>query len=258
MDKIFTRLFVPEIMEAQAALGRLRNEFARLGIHPSTAKIIYGDELLNKLYERSKEYEARAERAERENYLLRQHASKDDLRALRVERSGRAGGRDRLLEILKSKISFTRGWKAAVIKALNLTESEFRDYDRGFRPVPEQVIERALALPKLPDPVLARPAKRREEAPLPPGTRLHETGPMTFDELRLLGSYFDPVDWLAGISRVANARKKTISEWRRRGVPENQAKAIRYRYQKAQIADAVSDIDGAENRQDRALVGVRI
>jgi hypothetical protein len=170
LDKIFTRLFVPEISEAHVALGRLRSEFERRQIHPSHAKIIYGKELLNKLYERSKEYEARTETAERENYVLRQHASREGLRALRVERSGHSGDRERLLEILRSKIAFTRGWKTVVIEALDVSESEFRDYERGLRAVPEQVMDRALALPRLPDPA-PNQGRRRQEPSIPEGTK---------------------------------------------------------------------------------------
>jgi len=233
LDKIFTRLFVTEISEAHVALGRLRSEFERLRIHPSDAKIIYGNELLNRLYERSKEYEARAETAERENYVLRQHASREGLRALRVERAGRSGDRERLLEVLRSKIAFVRGWKTVVIQALNLSESEFRDYELGLRAVPEQVMDRALALPRLPDPV-PNQGRRRQEPPIPEGTRVRETGPMTFDELRFIGCFFDSNDWMTGIARVANAKRKTISEWRKRGIPDNQAKVIRFRYQREQ------------------------
>jgi hypothetical protein len=85
---------------------------------------------------------------------------------------------------------------------------------------------------------------------------------MTFDELRFIGCFCEPNDWLAGIARVANARRKTISEWRKRGIPDNQAKAIRFRYQKEQLTIAAGDDPNrnrlAFNDQDGAVVGVRV
>lgn len=232
LDKIFVRLFVDDETEAQVALGRLRNEFARLGVAPSTTKLIYGDDLLHKLYERSKEYEERAEKAERENILLRKHASKAGRRALSVERSGQADGWDRLVDALQLKIPMSRGWKTLAAKALDLKPSEFRDYEQRLRAVPEAVIVRASQLQQ---PISAKQPKatKRKAASIPPGTKVLDTGPMSFEELRLIGSFFDAQDCIGGACRIVNATRKTISDWKRRGIPRNQVKAIRLRYWEA-------------------------
>jgi hypothetical protein len=53
---------------------------------------------------------------------------------------------------------------------------------------------------------------------------------MTADELRLIGTFFNGTNWLEGVARIAMAKKKTIAEWPKRGVPAAQAALLRKRH----------------------------
>lgn len=231
LDKIFALLLSPDPGEAQSALGRLRNTLGRLGVHASEVKIIYGDDLLHRLYSRNIELERRAEKAEGENYFLRKEASKETLRKLDVVRSGKGDGWEQLRAILLTKVSQKRGWKKQVADALKIRPAELKSYEDGLRGVPDDIIERARSMSVLADPppqIRSRP--RREPPSIPPGTRVHNEGPMTATELYLIGLTFNSSDWLSGVGGVAVAKRKTIAGWPKRGVPPSQAALLRKRY----------------------------
>src|SRR2546430_14511412 len=86
LNKIFALLFSPDPGEAQSALGRFRSTLERLGVHPSEVKIIYGDDLLHRLYTRNTELQRRAEEAELEKYLPSKETPQDTFRKVDVLR----------------------------------------------------------------------------------------------------------------------------------------------------------------------------
>lgn len=137
----------------------------------------------------------------------------------------------------------SRGWKTTVARALGISRTQFHAYQNGSQRIPETIFDRARALPKLPDPLERGRKFRREEPPIPDGTVVLNDGPMSADELRLIGFHFNPEDWRSGIAGIAMAKKKTIAEWPKRGVPQGQAKLLRRRYHES-IQQLIHRADG--------------
>ena len=232
LDKIFVMMLDPNPHVSERAITAMRGELAKLNVHGSQIRLIFdrGD-LLQRLYQQIEQLEARAEQAEQEVSLLRREAPKEVLAKVRVATSSGFISWDELMEVLQPKVEGRKGWKGEVARILGVTKHEMYSFERGLKSVPVDVIEKARAMPKLAA-RRRRKGKHRDRMtpPIPPGTVVKEHGPMSKEELWLIGDALKGGDWLAGAAGAANASAKTITGWQKRGVPQAQADLLRRRY----------------------------
>lgn len=228
-EKLFVRLFDENPAERETGLRLLEAELRKAGAHPCEVRLLFGSNLLNRLYGQVKEMEARLERAEKENQFFRRAAPRELVRRMRVALDGGSLGWEALRAVLVAKVGSKRGWRAAAAEALGMKPHELRAMELGDRPVTHEVVAKAQSLPQA-----RRERAARRRPVVPAGASVADGGPMGAAELHLIGLALDPADWASGAARVVNVNPATVVGWSSRGVPQGKADALRRRWRETQ------------------------